>query len=193
MDSRFEPRSVVPVYNTRLRVPLSPPPPIPPPLSPPKVCVPSVSRGREKGGYRGEEGGRQKFHEFFLLDTSYRMRYMAIMIIKNLTPHAIALKQPDGTLIHILPSGQVARVSVTTVPVDRPGLPVPVVRNLYGPVEGLPDPQPGHFFVVSALVLARCAGRDDVYAPDTGPGAVRDEKGQIVAVTRLVAAPQEDI
>ena len=45
--------------------------------------------------------------------------------------------------------------------------------------------------IVSSLVLEAakaqgCAER--LYAPDTGPTAIRDESGQIVAVTRLVGA-----
>lgn len=45
--------------------------------------------------------------------------------------------------------------------------------------------------IVSGLVLAACAGRTDVFGPGTGPkdGALRDSKNQIVAVTRLIAAP----
>lgn len=61
----------------------------------------------------------------------------------------------------------------------------------WGVVEGLPGPEvaPGAVYIVSLLVLDRCAGRDDVVAPATGPndGARRNEKGQIAAVTRLVA------
>ena len=47
--------------------------------------------------------------------------------------------------------------------------------------------------MVSGFVLAHpsVAGRSDVVGPGTGPadGAIRNEKGQIVAVTRLIAPP----
>ncbi len=39
------------------------------------------------------------------------------------------------------------------------------------------------------MVLAALpAGTLNVYAPDTGPTAIRDERGQVIAVTRLVVA-----
>ena len=61
----------------------------------------------------------------------------------------------------------------------------------YGRVEGLPDPEPDTYFIVSALVGARpeVAGRRDVLMPGTGPKdlPVRDGEGQIYAITRLIA------
>lgn len=44
----------------------------------------------------------------------------------------------------------------------------------------------GKTYVVSALVLAHCAGRKDVVAPDTGPTAVRDGNSHIAAVRGFV-------
>jgi hypothetical protein len=140
--------------------------------------------------------------------------------IINLTPHPITLRN-GLEMITVNPSGKVARVAMKTAPAARvPGIPVPVVPSPeYGEVEGLPGPEdwgcdrcvgdwPGTAqdcrgseahaeskptYLVSAMVLARCVGRDDVFAPDTSPngGAIRDEKGQVIAVTRLVAAPTE--
>ena len=69
----------------------------------------------------------------------------------------------------------------------------------YGPVSDLPDPDPGdapdrrHYLVstlvASAVVAAsRISGtmRTDLLVPDTGPdSAIRDVRGQIVAVRRL--------
>lgn len=114
------------------------------------------------------------------------------MKIVNLTPHAITLRLPDGSDMVLPPSGAVARVAVQNRPAEqRSGIPVPVLpAPVYGEIEGLPDPQPDTAYVVSGLVLSRCIGRNDVYAPATGPadGAIRDEAGRIVAVTKLVAA-----
>jgi hypothetical protein len=43
------------------------------------------------------------------------------------------------------------------------------------------------YLIVSGMVLdALAGGRPDVVAPDTGPDAVRDEKGHIVAVLGFV-------
>lgn len=114
----------------------------------------------------------------------------------NLTPHALVLRTTGGD-ITVAPSGTQARVAVTpqdagSVEADG-GLLVPVVVNTYGAVEGLPPPEEGTVYLVSLLILDRCAGRTDVMAPDTGATAVRypdgPRKGQVEAVVRLLAAP----
>lgn len=114
-------------------------------------------------------------------------------MIVNLTPHPVTLRAADGA-DHTFPSAGVARVASTPgtlATVD--GLPVPVATpTTFGDVSGLPTPVAGTFFVVSALVGAalRASGstRQDVLCPGTGPndGAIRNDAGHIVAVTRLV-------
>ena len=111
--------------------------------------------------------------------------------VVNLTPHAITLRAGNGSDV-LLPSEGVARVSTT------PGIDTGVVAGgvpgfsapSFGAVEGLPAPQQGTLYVVSAIVAARVSGRTDVVSPGTGPadGAIRNDAGQIVAVTRLIAA-----
>lgn len=112
------------------------------------------------------------------------------MNIINLTPHPIVLRADDGSETTIRPEGSVARVAATPGAVQAiEGLPVPVARpDVFGDVEGLPGPIPGVAYIVSAMVGAHVA-RADVFTPGTGPkdGAVRNEKGHIVAVTRLKA------
>lgn len=114
------------------------------------------------------------------------------MKLVNLTPHPITLQLPDGTRQTIPVGGPAARVATKTgEPYSDPGLPIPVVpAPKYGPVEGLPAPAYGVAYLVSLMVLDRVSGRNDVFAPGTGPndGCIRDEKGQIQAVTRLIAA-----
>jgi hypothetical protein len=119
----------------------------------------------------------------------------------NLTPHSITLRTVDGDVV-LPPSGTVARVAtVETVIGSRDvfpngfpetdsqgntnGLRIPVIAREFGAVTGLPTD--GTPCIVSALVLGACAGMSGVYAPDSGPTAIR-ENGQVVAVTRLVAA-----
>jgi hypothetical protein len=114
------------------------------------------------------------------------------MVLVNLTPHAVVLRGTDGDVV-VPPSGTVARVA-TAPGVDSGVLAggVPVFTSpSFGEVEGLGAPSPGTMYIVSGLVLARCVGRTDVVGPGTGPqdGAVRDEGGRIVAVTRLIRAP----
>ena len=109
------------------------------------------------------------------------------MSMINLTPHSITIRSKDGAEITIPPSGTVARVSTTEEVVGTcPITGAPIVRRTFGEVQGLPEE--GTPCLVSALVLAAVPGRAGVYAPDTGPTAIRNDAGQIVAVTRLVAA-----
>lgn len=121
----------------------------------------------------------------------------------NLTPHPISLRFSDGYVVTFHPSGTVARVStietlIGSMDICDPaiaecdeqgntnGSRFPVIRRELGAVEGLPEE--GIECIVSAMVLDACRGRKAVYAPDTGSTAVRNEKGFVVAVTRLVAA-----
>lgn len=113
------------------------------------------------------------------------------MNMMNLTPHAIGLRSADGTDTVLPPSGTVARVTSTPGALETvEGCPVPVAGcQTFGGVEGLPEPTPGTMFVVSGVVLTELKGsRPDVVGPGTGPndGAIRNDKGHVVAVTRLV-------
>jgi hypothetical protein len=108
----------------------------------------------------------------------------------NLTPHEIVIQLPDGSRVTFPPSGQVARVATVATYTGLTVAGVPVIRNSYGPVQGLvrdeagvPVPQ-----IVSGMVLSALpAGTPNVYAPATGATAIR-ENGQVVAVTELVTA-----
>ena len=109
------------------------------------------------------------------------------MNIVNLTPHALNLMPagPDGPVVTIPPSGQVARcaayrMQVDTVTVD--GITVPVNQTHFGSVFDLPDPQPDTIYVVSAMVAQAVPGRRDVYIVDN---AVRDDQGRIIGARAL--------
>lgn len=107
----------------------------------------------------------------------------------NLTPHPITLQLPDGSRVTYPPSGTVARVSTTEVDAGTASG-VPVIRRTWGAVTGLPRPAERHAAggcIVSSIVLGALPGDCGCYAPDTGPTAIRDDAGQVVAVTRLVA------
>lgn len=101
----------------------------------------------------------------------------------NLTPHTIVIRTTEGDVSYP-PSGTVARVkTIENVTGEMAG--VQVVSRSFGEAEGLPDD--GTPCLVSALVLSAVPGRPNTFAPDSGPTAIR-ENGQVVAVTRLVAA-----
>jgi len=100
------------------------------------------------------------------------------MRIVNLTPHAITAAGQTFP-----PSGNVARVAVTrTQRGDIGGVPVFVPK--FGPVEGLPDYDPGTVFIVSALVRTHpdCSHRDDIASPGS---LVRDSSGAIIGCDGL--------
>lgn len=108
------------------------------------------------------------------------------MEIRNLTPHAIHVLGEDNQVVLTLPaSGVVARATtsrscVGTVDVD--GVAVPVNAASFGDVTGLPDPQPGVAFVVSAITAQAVRDRDDVFIVDD---SVRDADGRIIGCRAL--------
>jgi hypothetical protein len=112
------------------------------------------------------------------------------MKLINLTPHAIVLQAADGMRTTIAPSGMVARVTSTPgQPEIIDGVPVPVYSpQTFAAVDGIPDVEDDTLYIVSALVIGRMAAGTPFVAPGTGPndGAIRNDKGQIEAVTRLV-------
>lgn len=115
----------------------------------------------------------------------------------NLTPHTLNI-QGIGELP---PSGVVARLSHERTMCDAlegPQGPVRVIQQDFGPVANIPPEAPGKVYIVSALIISAILARDsthgdpladrigrDIFAPDTGPDAVR-ERGQVVAVRGLV-------
>jgi len=110
-----------------------------------------------------------------------------MMRLVNCTPHSITIADKDGNVIRTIePSGHIARVAVEQREVGTVDG-IPVVESVFGQVEGLPDPEPGVVYIVSTptMLAARQMGRTDVVSPDTGPSAVRDEQGRIVAVRRF--------
>ena len=152
---------------------------------------------------------------------SFAVMELGVRAVVNLTPHDVVLRSYDGedTTIPPSPSGP-ARVSSRrgSMFCARCGLSVrdhgvdelgqsglcgdmspeygPFGVELrrapqWGAIEGLPEPQEGVIYIVSALVAQQAIGRADVFGLGTGPldGAIRDEKGHVVAVTSLVQAP----
>ncbi|MEI7836807.1 MAG: hypothetical protein WCK05_10420 [Planctomycetota bacterium] len=96
----------------------------------------------------------------------------------NLTPHAIVLVGGPT----LTPSGVVARCATTSTPAgEHEG--VPLVRTVYGVVEGLPEHSAGVVYVVSALVRSAVPSRNDVASPGD---LVRDAAGAVVGCKGLV-------
>ena len=110
----------------------------------------------------------------------------------NLTPHDITFRTKGDAIGRIFrASRQVARATQSDE--DAPEFDrMPTVRRTMGSVEGVPAPEPGVTYIVSAFCLPSLAGREDVVAPDTGPGsAIRGDDGQIAAVQRWIRPDAE--
>lgn len=111
------------------------------------------------------------------------------MQLINLTPRTLSFYSADG-ITDIPPSGELARVDFRVERVAEAGG-VPVLKDVYGAVSGVPAPRVGVAYLVSSLVLTglRRQGSDrvDVLAPATGPndGVVRCSAGKILGVTQL--------
>lgn len=110
--------------------------------------------------------------------------------IINLTPHIISIQLPNGEMLHVQPSGKVARViteekSVCTLTKFS----IPAISRTMTEMQDLPKPSEleGKIFIVSSLVLEKLPIEYSgyVFAPDTGDTAIR-HNGQVIAVTRLV-------
>ena len=95
--------------------------------------------------------------------------------IVNLTPHKLNL---CGVGIE---SSGVARAAVESQLIGTING-VPVSRNIYGKVEGLPSPEANTIYIVSALTAQACLDRGDVYITDQ---AVRDDQGRIIGCNGL--------
>lgn len=120
----------------------------------------------------------------------------AIYTFVNCTPHDIVIVLPTEEWLRIRPSGTVARIEQSSRFLTRSSDPegdalgsrtVEIAEPVYGEMQGLPAPHAGVALIVSQMVAAR-SSRTDLLYPDSGPDAIR-EKGQVVAVRRLLRSP----
>ena len=125
--------------------------------------------------------------------TPHQIRMTQII---NLTPHQIRVQIADNVDVTIPTSGTVARVATAATAAEPVYLGIALVQTqvvTYGKVAGLPEESEDMVYIVSGIVLnaLREQGetRLDVVAPATGPsdGVVRDESGQIMAVSKFNA------
>lgn len=105
--------------------------------------------------------------------------------LQNLTPHHITLFGENGA-VNIPPSGQVARLAVTRetlAPIVIDGVVLPVSRPTFGEIVGLPEPEAGVLYVVSALVAEQAKRQDVVSVGEL----LRDESGRVIGGSGLCA------
>lgn len=102
------------------------------------------------------------------------------MAIVSLLPHVTSIVIGDSVTF-IDPSGTVARCSQTEETVGEVDG-IPLTRQTFGAVTGLPAPEEGTWFLVSRMVASALPDRHDLVIP--GP-LVRDEKGVVVGCRGL--------
>ena len=98
----------------------------------------------------------------------------------NATPHALNIVQIDGSTLTLKASGICPRCESNEL-VDRAIGLIQVTRQTLGHVEGLPDPVPGLYFIVSRLV-ASATKRDDLLVPGA---LLRDDQGKVIGCKGL--------
>lgn len=117
-----------------------------------------------------------------------KMSDKPVIKLVNLTPHAITLRGRE-----IPPSGTVARCEVVeevAFELEHPdsddsealSTTIPVMRQRFGAVTGLPDPAPGVYYVVSLATAQAVPHRTDVLIV---AHTVRDQEGRIVGCEAL--------
>ena len=63
---------------------------------------------------------------------------------------------------------------------------IPIASTVFNEIVNLPEAEEGTYYIVSRITMDYVpVGREDVFCVDTGPTAVRDENGQVIAVTQL--------
>jgi len=102
----------------------------------------------------------------------------------NCTPHDINLDL-NGEIRTYEKSGIIPRMSVSETEAESIG-DVPCKKSIKGAVENLPEREDGVFLIVSGMIFDALSERDDLIAPNTGPSAIRNEKGHIVAVRNFL-------
>lgn len=105
--------------------------------------------------------------------------------IINITPHPLNIQSGDK-MLNIPPSGVIARLSVkheSQPSIDIDGDEVSVYKTEFGPIENLPKPKEGFYYVASALV-ANAANRADVFSPGE---LIRDNQGNVIGAKGLTA------
>lgn len=102
--------------------------------------------------------------------------------VVNCTPHPITIVAGNGVILRAIPpSGEVARLSVSTEPAGVV-LGIPVTRTVFGEPVGLPEPEIGTCYIVSQLVKNALPERDDLVVPAE---VVRDAAGNVVGCRSL--------
>lgn len=99
------------------------------------------------------------------------------MEIRNYTPHTVAVLDSYGNILkEFKPTGIIPRVGVAEI-VECEIDGIPIVKQIFGEVTLLPDPEENVMYIVSAKVKDACPNRIDLLSPAR---YVRDPNGVII-------------
>src|SRR5690606_34225547 len=104
--------------------------------------------------------------------------------VVNCTPHDVNLITENGSITFprsgIIPRLTEQQVKINSVIVN--GIEIDIMKKSFLEPEGLPEPQEGTIFIVSALVAGAVKNRDDLVIPND---IIRDDKGNIIGCKNL--------
>lgn len=105
------------------------------------------------------------------------------MSLVNMTPHPINIVDAENQIVKVIPaSGNLIRLSASTVDAGLTVDDIPVSKTVFGNPEGLPEYQLGTFYIVSQLVKSALPSREDLLVPAE---VVRDTQGNIIGCRSL--------
>ena len=63
---------------------------------------------------------------------------------------------------------------------------IPITKTEFKRLVNLPEPEEGTYYIVNRISMDYVPfKREDVFCVDTGSSAIRDENGQVIAITQL--------
>lgn len=105
------------------------------------------------------------------------------ILFVNLTPHNIIIVNGSDEPYQVIPpSGDIARCKEDVVKIGTIGG-IPLLKTIYGDVEGLPEPRKDVYYIVSTIVRVNMPSRHDLLSPGQ---LVRNELGQPIGCRGLV-------
>ena len=110
------------------------------------------------------------------------------MQLINLTPHTITFFAGNKVVLSIKSHGVARVLSAPEIVkyIQVGDVSVPQTHTIYGEIEGLPDPTPGIWYIVSNMIVSALAQRgihrDDLFTPGV---QVRDDQGRVIGCHTL--------
>ena len=102
----------------------------------------------------------------------------------NCTPHDVNIITENGS-ITFPKSGIIPRLTESQKKINSinsNGIEIDIMAKSFLEPEGLPEPQEGTIFIVSALVAGAVKNRNDLFIPND---TIRDDQGRIVGCKNL--------